>query len=101
MPYPASSVANFGLTSIGLGFDKRLTAIAPPNSIPNTKTKFHTSFFQLYLKNGILPGIQAAQICRNDELIPNDLFPKINNAGTVKPIKGPAIYHGQGCFINS
>lgn len=30
--------------------------------------------------------IHAAQICRNDELIPKDLLPKISKAGTVRPI---------------
>jgi hypothetical protein len=29
------------------------------------------------------------------------LFPRINNAGTVSPTNGPAIYQGQGCLINS
>src|SRR5690606_12000859 len=101
MPYPANSVANFGLTSIGLGFDNRLIAIAPPKKMPNTKNKFHTSFFQSYLKNGMLAGIHEAQMCRNDELMPNDLLPIIKSAGTVKPINGPATYQGQGCFINS
>src|SRR5690554_5311288 len=101
MPYPASSVTNFGLTSTALGLAKRLMAIAPPKKIPKTKKRFHTSFFHSYLKKEILAGIHEAQICRSDELIPNDLFPKINNAGTVKPISGPATYHAQGCFINS
>jgi hypothetical protein len=36
-----------------------------------------------------------------EEDIPNDLLPNINKAGTVKPIKGPAMYQGQGCFKNS
>src|SRR5690606_17057479 len=101
MPYPASSVANFGLTSTGLGLDNRLMAIAPPMNMPNTKNKFHTSFFQSYLKNGMLAGIHEAQTCRNDELMPNDLLPIIKSTGTVKPISGPATYQGQGCFINS
>src|SRR5690606_2924434 len=81
--------------------DSRLIAIAPPMKIPSTKNKFHTSFFQLYLKNGILAGIHEAQMWRSDELIPKDLLPIIKSAGTVKPINGPATYHGQGCFINS
>src|SRR5690606_8849050 len=85
----------------GLGFDKRLMAIAPPKNMPNTKNKFHTSFFQSYLKNGMLAGIHEAQTCRNDELIPNDLLPIIKSAGTVKPINGPATYQVQGCFRNS
>jgi hypothetical protein len=42
---------------------------------------------QLYLKNGISAGIQAAQICRNDDDIPKDLFPINNKVGTVSPIK--------------
>src|SRR5690606_6709271 len=54
-----------------------------------------------YLKNGILAGKQEAQICRNDELMPNDLLPIIKRTGTVNPINGPATYHGQGCFKNS
>src|SRR5690554_1799219 len=73
----------------------------PPINIPNTKIKFHISFFQLYLKKGIFAGKQAAQACLREELIPKDLFPSSNNAGTVKPTKGPAIYQGQGCLINS
>src|SRR5690606_32479436 len=69
--------------------------------MPNTKNRFHTSFFQSYLKNGMPAGTHEAQMCRSEELIPNDLFPKINNAGTVKPISGPATYQGHGCLINS
>ena len=45
--------------------------------------------------------MHAAQICRNEELIPKDLFHKISNVGTVRPIIGPAIYKGQGSFIIS
>ena len=66
-----------------------------PIKIPDTKNKFHSSFFQSYLKKGILAGIQAAHICRNDEEIPKDLLP-ISNNGTINPINGPAIYQGQG-----
>jgi hypothetical protein len=40
-------------------------------------------------------------VCRKVPLIPKDLFPSINNAGTVSPTNGPAIYQGQGCLINS
>src|SRR5690606_21400410 len=76
-------------------------AIAPPKNMPNTKNKFHTSFFQSYLKNGMLAGIHEAQMCRNDELMPNDLLPIIKSTGTVKPISGPATYHAQGCLIIS
>ena len=46
-------------------------------------------------------GIQEAQMCRSEELTPKDLFPKIKSAGTVRPINGPATYHGHGCKINS
>lgn len=49
----------------------------------------------------MLAGTHEAQMWRSDELIPKDLFPIINSAGTVKPINGPATYQGQGCFINS
>ena len=42
-----------------------------------------------------------AQTCRNEELMPNDLLPKIRSAGTVSPIKGPATYQGHGCLIIS
>jgi hypothetical protein len=55
----------------------------------------------LYLKKGILAGIQAAQICRNEEDTPNDLLPMINSSGTTNPINGPATYQGQGCLIHS
>ncbi len=46
-------------------------------------------------------GIHAAQICLRDELIPKDLLPNMSNVGTVRPINGPATYHGQGCFMIS
>jgi hypothetical protein len=69
--------------------------------LPNTKNKFHASFFHSYLKNGIPAGIQLAHICRSELDIPKDLFPIIKRVGTVSPIKGPAIYHGQGFVINS
>lgn len=40
-------------------------------------------------------------MCRNEELMPNDLFPSNKSKGTVSPIKGPAIYHGHGCLKKS
>lgn len=86
---------------MGVGFVNKLMAITPPKKMPNTKNKFHTSFFQSYLKNGRLAGIHEAQMWRNDELIPKDLLPIIKSTGTVKPINGPATYQGQGYFINS
>lgn len=33
--------------------------------------------------------------------MPNDLFPIISNNGIKRPIKGPAIYQGQGSLIKS
>ena len=41
-------------------------------------------------------GTHAAQMCLSEDDIPNDLLPIINNAGTVSPISGPAIYQGHG-----
>jgi hypothetical protein len=73
-------------------------AITPPNKTPTTKYKFQISFFQSYLKNEIFAGTHAAQICRSEDEIPKALLPKINNMGTVNPIKGPATYHAQGAF---
>ena len=49
----------------------------------------------------MLPGTQAAQICRKKEDIPSDLFPSNNRAGIESPISGPDTYHGQGFEINS
>ena len=46
-------------------------------------------------------GKQAAQMCLSEELMPKDLFPKSKSAGTVRPIKGPATYHGHGCDTKS
>jgi hypothetical protein len=48
-----------------------------------------------------LDGTHAAHTCLNEEEIPKVLFPKINKAGTINPINGPATYQGQGCLINS
>jgi len=73
----------------------------PPANIPVTKIRFQFSFFQLYWKKGIFAGIQAAQICRSEELMPNVLLPNISNSGTVRPISGPDIYQGHGCCIQS
>lgn len=96
-----SSDTKSGCTVIGAGLDKKLAEITPPKKIPKTKNKFHTSFRQLYLKKGILVGRHAAQICLSDELIPKDLLPNINNAGTVSPMSGPATYQGQGDLMSS
>lgn len=49
----------------------------------------------------MLAGKHSAHICLNDELIPKDLLPIINNTGTVNPINGPVIYQDQGCLIQS
>jgi hypothetical protein len=69
--------------------------------MPNTKNKFHASFFHSYLKNGIPAGIQLAQMWRSELDIPKDLLPIIKRVGTVSPINGPAIYHGHGFERNS
>ena len=53
------------------------------------------------MKKGIFAGRQAAHTCRSDEEIPKVLLPNINNVGTVKPIRGPAIYQAQGFVPNS
>src|SRR5690606_3951953 len=83
------------------GIERKPIVTNPPKNIPSTKIRFHISFFHSYLKKGMFAGKHMAQACRSDELIPNDLFPKSNNAGTVKPTRGPATYHGQGCWIKS
>ena len=88
-------------TTMVSGLLKNCVAIIPPNSTPTTKNKFHISFFQSYLKNGILAGMHIAHTCRNDDEMPNFLLPISNNVGTVSPIKMPAIAQFQGCFINS
>jgi hypothetical protein len=46
-------------------------------------------------------GMQAAQIWRNEEETPKRLFPNMSKTGIMRPIKGPATYHGHGCFIQS
>lgn len=66
--------------------------------MPNTKNMFHTSFFQLYLKNGMFAGKHAAQAWRRLAEIPKCLLPNISKAGTVSPINGPATYQGHGCL---
>jgi hypothetical protein len=67
--------------------------------IPATKNKFHDSFFQSYLKKGILAGKQAAQICLRLDDMPKGLFPIIKSIGTIKPIIVPPTYHGHGSDI--
>ena len=49
----------------------------------------------------MLAGKHAAQMWRNDDEIPNDLLPMSNNVGTVRPINGPATYHGHGLRMSS
>ena len=68
--------------------------------INNEKNKLNIYFFQSYLKKEILEGKTTAQICLSEDDIPNFLLPSRSNAGTVNPIKGPATYQGQGCFIH-
>jgi hypothetical protein len=67
--------------------------------IPPMKNRFHDSFFQSYLKKGISLGIHAAHIWRRLAEMPKCLLPKINKAGTISPIKVPAMYQGQGEVI--
>jgi hypothetical protein len=55
----------------------------------------------LYLKKGILAGMQAAQICLSEEEMPKFLLPIMSRMGTVRPMKTPATDQCQGCFINS
>jgi hypothetical protein len=90
-----------GFKATGLGLFNQAAVTIPPRIIPVAKNRFHVSFFQLYLKKDILEGKHAAHICLKVEEIPNDLFPKINNNGTVNPIRGPATYHGQGACNHS
>jgi hypothetical protein len=42
-------------------------------------------------------GKQAAHTCLKLEEMPKVLFPKINKAGTIRPMIMPATYHGHGC----
>src|SRR5436305_14828366 len=69
--------------------------------MPPAKNKFHTSFFQLYLKNEISAGKHAAQMCRKLEERPNTRLPRINSTGTISPMSGPDIHHGHGCLMTS
>ena len=46
-------------------------------------------------------GMQAAQMCRNEEEIPKDLFPIINKVGTISPMRGPAMYQGSVFILSS
>ena len=101
MPYCANSSTRLGCTTTGSGLAKKETETTPPKNIPKTKTRFHTSLRQLYLKKGIFAGKQDAHICLKEELIPIVLLPLFYYAGTVNPIIGPATYHGQGCLMNS
>ena len=81
------------------GFDKKNAVIIPPNKIPPTKKRFHTSFFQSYLKKEIFIGTQAAHICRNEEETPKDLFPKYQQYRNCKTdqrtsnIPGPWLFY--------
>src|SRR5690606_22255450 len=64
--------------------------------MPPTKKRFQASFRQSYFRNGIPDGATAAHRCLKDEEIPKDLFPMSSKRGTVRPIKGPEMYQGQG-----
>jgi hypothetical protein len=80
------------------GFLKTKPAIHPPMIMPNAKIKFHDSAFQSYLKNLTLVGMHMAQMCRNEEEMPNALLPNKSKSGIINPISGPVIYQGQGCI---
>src|SRR4051794_18121984 len=101
MPYLFNSCIKAGLTLIACEVLKYFTAINPPITIPATKNKFHNSFFQLYLKNLMSEGMNAAHICLKFDEIPKLLLPNISSNGTTNPIRVPVIYHGHGCLINS
>jgi hypothetical protein len=68
--------------------------------MPPAKKKFHISFFQSYLKKVIPAGKHAAQAWRRLADIPKCLLPSNKSAGTIRPIRIPATYHGQG-FCNT
>ena len=70
--------------------------INPPITRPAAKNRFHNCCFQLYFRKSIFPGKQAAQICLKLLDIPSILLPASIRRGTVKPIIGPATYHGHG-----
>jgi len=90
-----------GLISTGWLANKNCAAMNPPKTMPATKKRFQLSFFQSYLKNEILAGIHAAQMCLSDDEMPKVLLPMISRAGTTRPISGPATYQGQGWVIKS
>jgi hypothetical protein len=46
----------------------------------------------------MLAGKQAAQICRKLEERPKTLLPDSKRTGTINPINGPEIHHGQCCL---
>ena len=62
----------------------------------NAGYKEQISFFQSYLKKGMLAGIHAAQTWRKEEEMPKVLLPISSRVGTISPMIGPATYHGQG-----
>ncbi len=101
IPISLKSAMVFSAITISFGFERKNVATNPPIKIPKTNIKFQASFFQSYLKNEILAGKQAAQMCRSDDETPKDLFPINKSVGTVKPMSGPATYHGHGEVIIS
>ena len=101
IPYCCNSTARSASTLVGCGLAKKCDAKNAPHIIPVAKNKFHTSFFQSYLKNRILDGRTTAQIWRREEDTPKLLLPITSSNGTVNPISGPAIYQGHGCFSHS
>ena len=101
MPYLFSWCTNTGFTCKGSGLLKKYVATKAPMIVPPAKNKFHASRFQLYLKNGMFAGKQAAHICRRLAEMPKCLFPVISKIGTINPMIKPDTYQGHGCFINS
>ena len=81
-----------------MGGGARCHAAAAPAKMPHRNVRFHTpTRFQSYLKNSRPHGATAAHTCLKLLEIPNGLFPSSSNAGTMRPMSGPAMYQGSGC----
>ena len=76
---------------------RNVPATMPPTRTPNTKMRFQPPcFFQSYLKYSERPGKTAAHAWRRLEDTPSGFPTAYNSAGTIRPMMGPAKYHGQG-----
>ena len=65
---------------------------------PARKARFHPpSRFQSCARYSMPHGATAAQRCLKLLETPKDLFPSRSSAGTIRPMMGPAMYHGKGC----